>query len=118
MEQITRLQASYERAIAALSQHSLQAMERISQHAATAFSAAVVPFADVNKTLVKALDDSRAQSASTAKDSQALLIEALTNRIIESTKAGQPGVAQDIKDVMQLLPLFKGLLGDKDPKPS
>lgn len=117
LEHVNRLHSSYERAISAISQHSLQAMDKVSGHAASAFSSAAAPFADMSKSLVKSLDDSRAHSATSAKDSQDLLIEALKNRIIESNQVSKPSVAEDIKDVMQLWPMFKGFLGEADPKP-
>jgi hypothetical protein len=125
MEQANRAHQSYERAIETLSQHSketaqqaLQTMDKVSQHAAAAFNAAAVPFAELGKSLVRAIDDSRTHSATSAKESTELLIEALKNRIIESSQVNKTSVAQDIKDVMQLLPLLKGLLGDVDPKPN
>lgn len=116
-EQVNRMHESYEKAVHKISQHSLQAMDKVSGHAATAFAAAAAPFADMSKSLVKALDDSRTHSSTTAKESQDLLIEALKNRIIESNQVSKPSIAQDIKDVMQLWPMFKGFLGEIDPKP-
>ena len=113
-----KFQESYEKALGSIAQHSLAAIDKVSGHAATAFSSAATPFADMGKSLVKAVDDSRTQSASTAKESQDLLIEALKNRIIESSQISKTSIAQDIKDVMQLWPMFKGILGEVDSKPS
>lgn len=110
-------QESYEKALGSIAQHSLHAIDKVSGHAAAAFSTAAAPFADMGKTLVKAVDDSRTQSASTAKESQDLLVEALKNRIVESNQISKPSIAQDIKDVMQLWPMFKGFLGETDSKP-
>lgn len=116
LDQVTRMQDSYEKTVAAISQHSLVAMDKVSSHAATAFSSAAAPFADMGKSLVKSIDDSRGQTAASAKEAQDLLIEALKNRIIESNQVSKPSIAQDIKDVMQLWPMFKGFLGEIDPK--
>lgn len=112
-----RMQESYEKAVAAISQHSLQAMDKVSGHASSAFSSAATPFAEMGKSIVKALDDSRSHSATTAKESQDLLIEALKNRIIESSQVNKQSVTQDIKEVLQLWPMFKGLLGEVETKP-
>jgi len=62
------MQESYEKAVAAISQHSLQAMEKVSGHASTAFSSAATPFTEIGKSLVKALDETRANSSAQAKD--------------------------------------------------
>ncbi len=112
-----RMQESYEKAVTAISQHSLQALEKVSGHASVAFSSAASPFAEMGKTLVKALDDSRNQSANQAKDTQKLLIEALRNRIIEGSQETKPSVTQDVKELLDLWPLFKGILGDGESKP-
>lgn len=111
-----RMQDSYQKAVTAISQHSLQAMDRVSSHAATAFSAAAAPFAEMGKSLVKAIDESRAHSASTAKDSQDLLVQALKNRIIEGGQSQKTSIADDIKEVLGLWPSIKGLLGDAETK--
>lgn len=116
LDQVSRMQDSYEKTVAAISQHSLLAMDKVSGHAATAFSTAAAPFAEMGKTLVKSVDESRGQTAASAKEAQDLLIQALKNRIIESNQISKPSIAQDIKDVMQLLPMFKGFLGEIDPK--
>lgn len=112
-----RMQESYEKAVTAISQHSLQAMDKVSGHASSAFSTAAAPFADMGKSLVKAIDDSRSQSVTNAKESQDLLIEALRNRILETNQVSKQSVAQDIKEVLQLWPMFKGLLGESEMKP-
>lgn len=117
LETAQRFQDSYEKAVTAISQHSLQAMDKVSGHAASAFSTAAGPFADMGKSLVKALDDSRSHSATTAKESQDLLIEALKNRIIESNQVSKHSITQDIKDVMQIWPMLKGFLGEVESKP-
>jgi len=118
VEQVNRLHESYEKTVASISQHSLQTMDKVSSHAATAFSAAAAPFADMSKSLVKALDDSRSQSATNAKESHDLLIEALRNRILETNQVTKQSVTQDIKEVLQLWPMFKGLLGEEvKPQP-
>lgn len=117
LDQVTRMQDSYERTVAAISQHSLLAMDKVSSHAAAAFSSAAAPFADMGKSLVRSVDESRGQSVASAKESQDLLIQALKNRIVESNQISKPSIAQDIKDVMQLWPMFKGFLGEIDPKP-
>jgi hypothetical protein len=117
LETAHRFQDSYEKAVAAISQHSLQAMDKVSGHAATAFSTAAAPFADMGKSLVKALDDSRSHSATTAKESHDLLIEALKNRIVESNQVSKSSITQDIKEVMQLWPMLKGFLGEVESKP-
>lgn len=117
LETAQKFQDSYEKAVAAISQHSLQAMDKVSGHAASAFSTAAAPFADMGKSLVKALDDSRSQSATTAKESHELLIEALKNRIIESNQVSKHSITQDIKDVMQLWPMLKGFLSEVESKP-
>ena len=117
VEQVSRMHESYEKAIAAISKNSLDAMDKVSSHAATAFSAAAAPFADMSKSLVKAVDDCRTQSTNSAKEAHDLLIEALKNRIVESNQVSKPSLTQDIKDVMQLWPMFKGFLGEADPKP-
>jgi len=117
LETAQKFQDSYEKALAAISQHSLQAMDKVSGHAASAFSSAAAPFADMGKSLVKALDDSRTHSSTTAKESQDLLIEALKNRIIESNQVSKQSITQDIKEVMQLWPMLKGFLGEVESKP-
>jgi len=117
LEHVNRLHTSYERAILAISQHSLQSMDKVSNHAASAFSAAAAPFAEVSKSLVKSLDDSRSHSATNAKEAQDLLIEALKNRIIENNQISKQSVTQDIKEVLQLWPMLKGLLSEAEPKP-
>lgn len=117
VEQVNRLHESYEKTVATISQHSLQTMDKVSSHAATAFSAAAAPFADMSKFLAKSVDDSRSQSATSAKESQDLLIEALRNRILETNQVSKQSVAQDIKEVLQLWPMFKGLLGESEVKP-
>lgn len=117
VDQVSRMHESYEKAVVTISKHSLESMDKVSNHAATAFSAAAAPFADMSKTLVKAIDDSRAHSSSSAKEAQDLLIEALKNRIVETNQASKPSIAQDIKDVMQLWPMFKGILGEVETKP-
>jgi hypothetical protein len=117
VDQVNRMHESYERAIAAISKNSLDAMDKVSSHAATAFSAAAAPFAEMGKSLVKAIDDCRTQSSTSAKESQELLIEALKNRIVETNQISKPSIAQDIKDVMQLLPMLQGFLGQADAKP-
>lgn len=117
VDQVSRMHESYEKAVTTISKHSLETMDKVSSHAAAAFSAAAAPFADMSKSLVKAVDDSRTHSSNSAKEAQDLLIEALKNRIIESNQASKPSIAQDIKDVMQLWPMFKGFLGEADPKP-
>jgi hypothetical protein len=71
----------------------------------------------MGKSLVKALDESRSHSATTAKDSHDLLIEALKNRIIESNQVSKHSVTQDIKEVMQLWPMLKSFLGEVESKP-
>ena len=118
VEQLGRLHDSYEKTVSTISQHSLQTMDKVSNHAASAFSAAAAPFADMSKSLVKALDDSRSNSATNAKESQDLLIEALRNRILETNQVTKQSVTQDIKEVLQLWPMFKGLLGEEvKPQP-
>lgn len=117
IEQVNRMHDSHQRAITEISKSSLAAIDKISQHAAAAFSAAAAPFADMSKSLVKAVDDCRTQSSGSAKEAQDLLIEALKNRIIESNQVSKPSIAQDIKDVMQLWPMVKGFLGETDMKP-
>lgn len=117
VDQVSRMHESYEKAVVTISKHSLDTMDKVSHHAATAFSAAAAPFADMSKTLVKAIDDSRVHSSSNAKEAQDLLIEALKNRIVETNQASKPSIAQDIKDVMQLWPMFKGILGEVETKP-
>lgn len=116
-DHVTKLQDSYQKAISAISQHSLSAMDKVSNHAATAFSAAASPFAEMGKSLVKALDDSRSHSATNAKESNELLIEALKNRIVEANQVSKQSVTQDIKEVLQLWPMFKGMLGETETKP-
>lgn len=116
-DQVSRMHESYEKAVVTISKHSLEAMDKVSNHAATAFSAAAAPFADMSKTLVKAIDDSRSHSSNSAKEAQDLLIEALKNRIVETNQASKTSVSQDIKDVMQLWPMFKGILGEVETKP-
>ena len=113
----SKLQDSYQKAIAAVSQHSLSAMDKVSGHASGAFSAAAAPFADMSKSLVKALDDSRSQSANSAKEANELLIQALKNRIIEGGQTQKTSIADDIKEVLGLWPSIKGLLGDPETKP-
>lgn len=117
LETAQKFQESYEKSLSAISQHSLQAMDKVSGHAASAFSSAAAPFADMSKSLVKALDDSRTHSSVTAKESQDLLIEALKNRIIESNQVSKQSITQDIKEVMQLWPMLKGFLGEVESKP-
>lgn len=117
LEQVARMQDSYEKTVAAISQHSLLAMDKVSHHAAAAFSSAAAPFADMGKSLVKSIDESRGQSATSAKESQDLLVEALKNRIIESNQVSKQSITQDIKEVMQLWPMFKSFLGEVDSKP-
>ena len=91
-------------------------MDRVSSHAATAFSAAAAPFAEMGKSLVKAIDESRAHSASTAKDSQDLLVQALKNRIIEGGQSQKTSIADDIKGSAWTLAIDQGLLGDAGDK--
>ncbi len=117
VDQVSKMHESYEKAVTTISKHSLETMDKVSNHAAAAFSAAAAPFADMSKSLVKAIDDSRTHSSNSAKESQDLLIEALKNRIIETNQVSKQSVAQDIKEVMQLWPMFKGFLGEVDPKP-
>lgn len=117
VDQVSKMHESYEKAVITISKHSLESMDKVSNHAASAFSAAAAPFADMSKSLVKAIDDSRAQSSNSAKESQDLLIEALKNRIVETNHSSKQSLAQDIKEVMQLWPMFKGFLGEVDPKP-
>ncbi len=117
IETTHKMQESYEKAVAAISQHSLQAMDKVSGHASTAFSSAASPFAEMGKSLVKALDDTRTQSSTQAKDAQEQLVRALTNRIVEGNKTQQrQSVTQDIKEVLELLPMIKGFLGEPASK--
>lgn len=116
-DQVSRMHDSYEKAVITISKHSLETMDKVSNHAATAFAAAAAPFADMSKSLVKAIDDSRAHSSSSAKEAQDLLVEALKNRIIETNQISKTSITQDIKDVMQLWPMFRGILGEVESKP-
>lgn len=117
MDNATKMQDNYQRAVAAISQHSLQAMDRISGHASTAFCSAAAPFAEMGKALVKAIDESRTQTANHAKESQDLLIQALKTRIIEGNQTSQKSFAQDMKEVLDLFPAIQGLLGSPETKP-
>lgn len=117
MEQVNRMHQSYETAISKISKHSLEAMDKVSGHASSAFNAAASPFAEMGKTLVKSLDESRSSVAIQAKEAQEQLIRSLTNRIVEGNKVQQKqGLTQDIKEVLELLPLLRGFLDGAEPK--
>lgn len=59
-------------------------------------------------------EDARQSSAESAKESQNLLIQSLTNRIIEGNQVqarSKSSVLEDIESVGRLLPVFQNLLG-------
>lgn len=92
---------------------TVTAIKDISAASAQALNAVATPLSEVSKALVKMAEDSRQSSAASAKESQSLLIEALTNRIIEGDKIrGKGTTTEDIESVIRLLPMLQSLLGD------
>lgn len=94
---------------------TVAAIKDISAASAQALNAVAIPLSDVSKALVKMAEDARHSSAESAKESQNMLVQALTNRIIEGNQVqarSKNSLAEEIESIARLLPMFQSLLGN------
>ena len=94
---------------------TVAAIKDISAASAQALNAVAIPLSDVSKALVKMAEDARQSSAESAKESHNMLVQALTNRIIEGNQmqaSSKNSLAEEIETVARLLPMFQNMLGD------
>src|SRR5262249_41260428 len=93
---------------------TVAAIRDISAASAQALNAVATPLSEVSKALVKMAEDSRASASKNAEETQRLLIQALTNRIIEGDqmRTKSNSVTDDIKEVLSLFPMLQATFGD------
>ncbi len=92
---------------------TIAAIKDLNVASAQALNAVAAPLSEVSKALIKMVEGAQQKTAENAKETQDLLIQALTNRIIENDAArSKRPILEDIEAVSRLLPMLKGLLGE------
>jgi hypothetical protein len=79
-----------------------------------ALNAEATPLSEISKALVKMAEDARAGTTKNAEETQRMLIQTLTNRIVEGNQMRAQksnSMVDDIKELMSLRPVLQGALG-------